>query len=113
MITIDGSYGEGGGQIIRTAVGLAAVTGTGVEIHNIRKHRSQTGLKAQHLAAVKTAATMTHAEVAGLNPGSTRLTFKPEGIFGVSLFGRYWYSWQYSPAAAVSDACCVSIPGSS
>ncbi len=82
MITIDGSYGEGGGQIIRTAVALSAVTGEDVTIHNIRSARPQPGLKAQHLMAVRTAAKMTVAQVEGLKIGSTELTFKPQDIIG-------------------------------
>jgi len=82
VITIDGSYGEGGGQIIRTAVALSAVYGEDVTIHNIRSARPQPGLKAQHLMAVRTAAKMTGAQVKGLKIGSTELTFKPQDIIG-------------------------------
>ncbi|KAF5411882.1 MAG: RNA 3'-terminal phosphate cyclase [Candidatus Methanocomedens sp.] len=82
MITIDGSYGEGGGQIIRTAVALSAVYGEDVTIHNIRSARPKPGLKAQHLMAVRTAAKMTGAQVEGLKIGSTELTFKPQDIIG-------------------------------
>ena len=82
MITIDGSYGEGGGQIIRTAVALSAVSGEDVTICNIRSNRPQPGLKAQHLMAVRTAAKMTGAQVDGLKIGSTELTFKPQDIIG-------------------------------
>lgn len=85
MITIDGSYGEGGGQIIRTAVALSAVSGEDVTIQNIRSCRPQPGLKAQHLMAVKTAAKMTGAQVEGLKIGSTELTFKPQDI----IWGHY------------------------
>ena len=82
MITIDGSYGEGGGQIIRTAVALSAVSGEDVTIYNIRSARPKPGLKAQHLMAVRTAAKMTGAHVEGLKIGSTELTFKPQDIVG-------------------------------
>jgi len=82
MITIDGSYGEGGGQIIRTSIALSIVTKNDVTIHNIRSNRPEPGLKAQHLSAVKTAVAMTNAKVMGLKPGSTKLTFKPQGIYG-------------------------------
>ena len=51
-VAIDGSFGEGGGQIIRTSVSLAAITGKTVEIVNIRARRSKPGLQAQHLTAV-------------------------------------------------------------
>lgn len=82
MIIIDGSYGEGGGQILRSAVALSAVTGIGVTIHSIRRNRPQPGLKAQHLTAVRIAADMTHADISGLEPGATELTFRPRGIYG-------------------------------
>ncbi|MBW6517847.1 MAG: RNA 3'-terminal phosphate cyclase [ANME-2 cluster archaeon] len=82
MKTLDGSYGEGGGQIIRTAVALSAVLGEAVTIHNIRVNRPQPGLKSQHLMAVKTAAKMTGAQVEGLKIGSSKLTFIPQDING-------------------------------
>lgn len=82
MIRIDGSYGEGGGQIIRTAVALSAVTGTEVTISNIRSNRPKPGLKAQHMSAIRTAADMTGARISGLKFGSTELTFSPGDISG-------------------------------
>jgi RNA 3'-terminal phosphate cyclase (ATP) len=82
LIQIDGSYGEGGGQIIRTAVALSAVTGTEVTISNIRINRPKPGLKAQHMTAIRTAANMTGAQVSGLKPGSTELRFSPGDISG-------------------------------
>jgi RNA 3'-terminal phosphate cyclase (ATP) len=77
MIRIDGSYGEGGGQIIRTSVSLAAITRQPVEIVNIRAKRSKPGLQPQHLAAVKAAAEICGAQLEGANVGSTRLVFSP------------------------------------
>jgi len=53
LVWIDGAFGEGGGQIIRTSVSLAALTGKAVEIANIRARRSKPGLQAQHLTAVR------------------------------------------------------------
>jgi RNA 3'-terminal phosphate cyclase (ATP) len=82
VIAIDGSFGEGGGQIIRTAVALSAVTGIDISINNIRVNRPQPGLKAQHLTAVRTAAALTHADVTGLELGSKSVIFRPKGIFG-------------------------------
>jgi len=82
LIRIDGSYGEGGGQIIRTAVALSAVTGTEVTISNIRSNRPKPGLKAQHMSAIRTAADMTCARISGLKSGSTELTFSPRDISG-------------------------------
>ncbi len=79
---IDGSYGEGGGQILRTAVALSAVTGKPVEIINIRKARPKPGLAAQHVKAVESLASICEAEVAGCELHSTSLTSKPGKIKG-------------------------------
>jgi len=77
---IDGSYGEGGGQSLRTAVALACLTGRKIVVENIRKGRKQPGLKPQHMAGIRVAAQMCSAEVEGLEPRSTRLSFAPGEI---------------------------------
>ena len=77
MITIDGAYGEGGGQILRTALALALVTGTPFRIDNIRAGRPKPGLQRQHLTAVQAAAEVGRAEVQGAAVGSLQLTFVP------------------------------------
>lgn len=82
MIKIDGSYGEGGGQIVRTAVALSAVTGEEVCVKNIRKNRPEPGLKAQHVKAIQTAALICDAYVTGLSLQSTRISFSPKEIRG-------------------------------
>ncbi len=82
MIEIDGSYGEGGGQIIRTSVALSAVTGEPVRIFNIRKSRPKPGLAAQHAQAVRSLAQVSSAKVEGANPGSTEVTFMPGVVRG-------------------------------
>lgn len=79
MIRIDGSYGEGGGQILRTALALSCVTGRAFEIYNIRKRRQNPGLYPQHLTCIKAAETISRAEVEGAEPGSERLRFSPHG----------------------------------
>ncbi len=80
MITINGAYGEGGGQILRTSLTLSALTGTPVHIHNIRANRKQPGLRAQHLAAVAAIAKIANARTEGVLPGSTALTLSPSNI---------------------------------
>ncbi len=85
MIEIDGSYGEGGGQILRTAVALAAYLETHCRIRNIRKGRPKPGLRPQHAAGVRALAELCHAEVAGLNVGSAEVTFKPGRIAGGNI----------------------------
>jgi RNA 3'-terminal phosphate cyclase (ATP) len=77
MIEIDGSWGEGGGQVLRTALSLSLLTLRPVHIIHIRARRPNPGLQAQHLAAVRLAATVSHARVAGDSPGSPELTFEP------------------------------------
>jgi RNA 3'-terminal phosphate cyclase (ATP) len=79
---LDGSYGEGGGQILRTAVALSAVTGKPVEIHSIRKMRPKPGLAAQHVKAIETVSSICDAEVEGCSLHSTYLSFKPAKIKG-------------------------------
>jgi RNA 3'-terminal phosphate cyclase (ATP) len=84
MIFIDGSYGEGGGQILRTAISLSAVIGKEVTVTNIRRSRPQPGLKTQHLTSIEAAALLCNAEVEGLFPGSTEIRFSPMEIKGLS-----------------------------
>jgi RNA 3'-terminal phosphate cyclase (ATP) len=80
MITIDGSFGEGGGQILRTSLALSLITGKPFRIENIRAGRKNPGLLRQHLTAVNAAATIGQAEVTGASIGSTLLTFAPGKI---------------------------------
>ncbi|XRO77782.1 RNA 3'-terminal phosphate cyclase [Methanocaldococcus sp. 10A] len=80
FIIIDGSYLEGGGQIIRTSIALSALTKKPVKIINIRKKRKNKGLAPQHVAAVKAVKKLCNAEVYGLNVGSEELTFIPSKL---------------------------------
>jgi len=77
MIEIDGSYGEGGGQILRAAISLSCLTGEAVRISNIRANRPKPGLAAQHLKGIEAAKKLTDAEVEGLKLGSKIVVFKP------------------------------------
>jgi RNA 3'-terminal phosphate cyclase (ATP) len=77
LIALDGSHGEGGGQILRTALALSAVTGQGFEITRIRARRSRPGLRPQHLAAVRAATLVCDAKVGGAYDGSPDLRFEP------------------------------------
>jgi RNA 3'-terminal phosphate cyclase (ATP) len=77
MITLDGSFGEGGGQILRTALSLAAIQGRAVRIERIRAGRRKPGLAAQHLTAVRALAEICDAEVSGAEIGSESLVFRP------------------------------------
>ncbi len=77
MITLDGSSGEGGGQILRSALTLSILTGQAFRIAKIRANRDKPGLRPQHLSAVEAAATICGADVSGGSIGSTDLTFRP------------------------------------
>lgn len=79
LIEVDGSYGEGGGQLLRYSVALATLLGKSVRIYNIRAKRDNPGLRPQHLAAVKTIADVAGARVRGLSIGSTELYVEPGG----------------------------------
>jgi len=80
LIEIDGSFGEGGGQILRTALALSAILKRPFKIYNIRKGRKKPGLLAQHLTGVKAVAKITNAQVEGDKFNSLVLTFSPGEI---------------------------------
>lgn len=78
IITLDGSLGEGGGQILRSALSLSLLTGKPFRIVKIRANRDKPGLRPQHLTAVDAAASLCGAVVSGLSVGSRELVFRPE-----------------------------------
>src|SRR5215475_1668664 len=80
MLTIDGASGEGGGQILRTALALSTVTGQPFRIERIRAGREKPGLLRQHLAAVNAAAEISAAKVEGAALGSSGLSFVPAAV---------------------------------
>jgi RNA 3'-terminal phosphate cyclase (ATP) len=79
-VEIDGSIGEGGGQVLRSALALSLVTGRELRIRNIRSRRKKPGLQPQHLKAVEAAATVGMARTEGAHLGSQSLVFQPHGI---------------------------------
>src|SRR6185369_12066906 len=82
MLEIDGSFGEGGGQILRTALSLSCLTGKPFCISNIRRERRKPGLMSQHLAAVRAAQAITQGTLEGAEMGSTRICFAPHTLSG-------------------------------
>lgn len=77
MLTIDGSQGEGGGQIVRSSLALSLVTGKPVTIERVRAGRRKPGLGRQHLKAVQAARKISKAKVDGAELGSSRIVFRP------------------------------------
>ena len=80
FLKINGEFGEGGGQIIRTAITLSCITKRPIIIENIRKNRKIPGLRPQHLTAIKILQKICDADVEGAKIGSTSLKFVPERI---------------------------------
>lgn len=87
-ITIDGSSGEGGGQVLRSALALALVSGRPFRLENIRRRRLRAGLLAHHATAIAAAATIGDATVVGGEEGSETLIFRP----GKVAHGRYGFA---------------------
>lgn len=85
MIEIDGAYGEGGGQILRTACTLAAVTRKPCRVVRVRHGRKSPGLKTQHLVGIQALAKLSNAEVEGAELGSQEIVFRPGPITAQKL----------------------------
>lgn len=79
-IELDGAQGEGGGQILRSALTLSLCTGQAISIHNIRGKRAKPGLLRQHLTAVQAAAAISSGKVSGAEVGSRQLSFAPQVV---------------------------------
>jgi len=104
LLVIDGSMGEGGGQILRTSLALAALLGKPVRIANIRAKRPRPGLQRQHLTSVKAVAKVAGAHVEGLALGSTSITFTPGRLRG----GRF--SFNIGTAGSVTLVLQALLP---
>ena len=101
MLHIDGSMGEGGGQVVRSSLALSAVTGQPVRLTNIRAGRRKPGLLRQHLTGLRAAAEVCQAEVSGDALGSREVTFHPGSIRA----GTY----RFAVGSAGSAARCSSM----
>ncbi len=80
MLILDGSIGEGGGQILRTALSLALITGQPFRLQRVRAHRPRPGLQRQHLASVEAALRVSGGRVSGATLGSTEVAFEPGAV---------------------------------
>ena len=85
MIVIDGRMGEGGGQILRSALSCSVLTGKAIKIVNIRANRQKPGLAAQHLTAVKSAGKLCDAQITSAEIGSKQIEFVPGKLMGASF----------------------------
>ena len=103
MIEIDGSEGEGGGQILRTAMALSALTGEPLQIRNIRAGRPRPGLAAQHLTSVRAVAGICHGDLEGDAVGSVSLSFKPCGVTG----GRFRFDVGTAGSVTLVIQSCI------
>ena len=104
MIEIDGSYGEGGGQILRTAVSLSALTMKPIRIVNIRAGRPKPGLKRQHIAGIEVTGKIVGAEIRGLEAGSSTVEFVPSERRG----GKF--SYDVGTAGSISLVLQAALP---
>ena len=103
-ITIDGSQGEGGGQMLRSSLSLAALLGRELQIERIRAGRRKPGLLRQHLTAVRAAKELTEAEAEGDALGSSRLRFRPRTLLGGS------HRFAIGSAGSASLVCQTVLP---
>lgn len=85
VLKIDGSFGEGGGQILRSSVTLSCITKRPIQIDNIRQNRKIPGLKPQHLTTIKILAKICSAKVEGLHVGSTSIKFFPNELQNMNI----------------------------
>lgn len=104
MLTLDGSYGEGGGQVLRSALTLAAVTGQPLQLVHIRAGRRKPGLQPQHLTAVRAVAKVCNARVDGDRLDSQELAFAPQAA---PRAGRY--NFDVAQAAHGGSAGAVTL----
>lgn len=106
MLKIDGSYGEGGGQILRSIISLSAITGKPVEVINIRAKRKNPGLRQQHIFAIRTIANLFHASVENLALGSDWIRFIPKS----DLFEESMIKINIGTAGSISLILQTVIP---
>ncbi|MDT8357140.1 MAG: RNA 3'-terminal phosphate cyclase [Methanomicrobiaceae archaeon] len=117
MRCIDGARLEGGGQLVRTAVALAALNGEEIRVEHVRQNRAKPGLSYQHIAAVRAAAALCDAECEGVEPGSRSFTFSPgpvrktDAIVNVGTAGSIPLVLQAWLPAALSVGGTIIVSG--
>ncbi|KAF6248072.1 RNA 3'-phosphate cyclase [Nitrosopumilus sp. b3] len=104
FLKINGGHGEGGGQIIRSAIALACITKQSIHLENIRKNRKVSGLRPQHLTSIRILQKISNAKVIGAGIGSTELKFIPGDIDSLEL------SEDVGTAGSISLILQVLIP---
>lgn len=119
LLEIDGAQGEGGGQVLRTALALSTITGQPLRLYNIRLHRPKPGLMAQHLRCVDAAAAICGAEVTGAALHSQAIVFRPGQVdsgryrFDIGTAGATTLVLQtvFLPLSLAGSASSLSITG--
>ncbi|MHA1232421.1 MAG: RNA 3'-terminal phosphate cyclase [Candidatus Helarchaeota archaeon] len=104
MLEIDGSYGEGGGQVLRTSIALASLLNIPIRIYNIRANRPKPGLKTQHLIGIKAASKICNANIEGAKLNSQEVIFRPNEIKGGN------FKIEISTAGSISLILQVLMP---
>ena len=102
-VQLDGSQGEGGGQILRSALSLSVITGRPVHIHNIRAGRKKPGLMRQHLSCVTAAKSLSMAAVSGAELGSKTLEFAPSVGASQNAASQAPQTWEFNIGSAGSS----------
>jgi RNA 3'-terminal phosphate cyclase (ATP) len=119
LVNVDGRMGEGGGQILRSSLALALLTGQGFHLRNIRAGRSRPGMQPQHLACVHAAAAVGQAKTRGATKGSSDLEFVPQSVvpgnyhftIGTAGAASLVLHTVYLPLALASESSHVTVDG--